>query len=329
MPWNILSSKLCRRRSHKTNSTSTWCPGAITTSGRKSRLAPLITFIDGRRWCTSQVYYPRAIFRCPMRKYKWNGFYDLPQVWLHRVGAIWVQATGQDASDSHGVLPIDSQDSWEQWKLAAPSAQKDLSGSKTKLGRELEEQYALKIHHISNQRKSHRSYAQRNDGNYCCHHHGQCKQHKLCNDGGHDDNKRMTRRVPTSTRTRTSSPVASMESTPTTCMKSAMPICATKRITNCTQTTTSTSTDRTATTTIIATPVATMSCAGASILPCPKIATLVQAARAKPRRIFTYLSRGHTWSNCDYFIYSNNILYLSMVFIYLHVVYNRYNNLFQ
>jgi hypothetical protein len=95
-----------------------------------------------------------------------------------------------------------------------------------------------------------------------------------------------TGRVPLSTKTRTSSLVASTASTPSTCTKSAVPTCATKRVRNCAQTTTSTGTKVVITTTI-ATRVATMSCTGARILPCPAMVMQVQATRAKHRRTFT------------------------------------------
>jgi hypothetical protein len=42
---------------------------------------------------------------------------------------------------------------------------------------------------FANQRRSQGLYAQRNDGNYRHPHHDQRKQHKLCNNGGHGDNK--------------------------------------------------------------------------------------------------------------------------------------------
>ncbi len=60
---------------------------------------------------------------------------------------------------------------------------------------ELEEQYARKMCHLADQRKSYRSYAQR-DNDYCCCHHGQHEQRKLHDDGGHNDDKRNNKKSP-------------------------------------------------------------------------------------------------------------------------------------
>ncbi len=72
--WSFLLSTFCTRRSHKTSSTSIWCPVAITTSKWTSRWVPLIILIDGKRWCALRVCYPKAISKCSMRNNRWNGF---------------------------------------------------------------------------------------------------------------------------------------------------------------------------------------------------------------------------------------------------------------
>jgi hypothetical protein len=79
-----------------------------------------------------------------------------------------------------------------------------------------------------------------------------------------------TGRVPLSTKTRVSNPVASTASMPSTHIKSTVPTRAIKQ--NHAQTTTSAGT-KIAMITTIATRVVTMSCAGAHILPCPGTVT--------------------------------------------------------
>jgi hypothetical protein len=100
-----------------------------------------------------------------------------------------------------------------------------------------------------------------------------------------------TRRVPPSTRTRPSSPVAYMARKPITCATSAVLTHATKGTPYHVQTTTTTSAGIIAITKTITAPVAMTSCAGVTILSCPATETLEQAARAKPRRFF-HLSEG-------------------------------------
>jgi hypothetical protein len=85
-----------------------------------------------------------------------------------------------------------------------------------------------KQQHFADQRKSQGSYAQCNYGNNCHHQHGQCKQHKLCNNSGCGDNKHNNKKSPPSARTRVSSPDAYMASTPTTHTASAALIRAIK-----------------------------------------------------------------------------------------------------
>ncbi len=60
----------------------------------------------------------------------------------------------------------------------------------------LEEQYTHKLCHLASQRRSHGLYAWHNNGNYCYCQHGQCKQHKLHDEGVWGNNKRNNNKSP-------------------------------------------------------------------------------------------------------------------------------------
>jgi hypothetical protein len=84
-----------------------------------------------------------------------------------------------------------------------------------------------KLQCFANQSRSHGLYTRHNDGNYCYHQHGQRKQHKLRNNGGHGNNNHDNK-VSLRARTRAFSSATYTASTPSTCTTSATLIHATK-----------------------------------------------------------------------------------------------------
>ncbi len=255
---------------------------------KKSRWALLIISINGGRWCTSWAFYLRAIFRHPMRSYKWNDF-----IWPSTSLIVWITFKPCASYTTRCYRLSRSTSSWsirlvKKWKSSTPSAQKGSSGSKVRdaprvggtisyvncaispisvgaTGCMLDAMTTIIVVVIMVNKSSTNSAT--------------TVVAMMTNT--------TTRRVPQSARARTSSPAVFTASMPTTHTRSTMPICATKHITNHAQTTATKSAGTTATTMTIATPVATTTWAGACILPCPANAMLAQVARAKPRRFFT------------------------------------------